>query len=631
MSKPVWVTPKGFLFTATENVYTTFNVSVTGTDISFQLLNGQLPNGIEFTNSGTFLGTPTMVLDNTTSTFTIRASNNEGINDRSFNITVIGPDNPIWITTPGILNIGPNGENYLVNGQFINYQLMALSDIGTINYKLISGELPNTLELKNNGLIQGFVNDFVASGSLNFDFIISASNGVSSSTSSFRIILFRTAPNDLISLQWLNNGNLGVIKSNQNHIIDILLHDPRPNVGTLAFSLTTGTLPPNLVLNTQSGYISGYVVESLDKKENYIFDITAIKTINNNTTSTTQTFELSVLKVNNDDLLWVNTGSLGDVLVGKPVTLQVQTIENLLSSSNSSKYKLKTGTLPPGIELTYDGLIAGIVPTNTATSTEIITYDFEINGLDSNNNILSTGTFSVTTVQNTSTEFTRVYCKPYLTIDKRNLYKNLINNSTIFNPSWIYRKSDTNFGILPEFKIIVDFGLSVENLYNYYTIIEDKFYKRKFQLGKIKVLPYENIYKEIIYEMVFFELSNQFGNDLSKKLNARDADVTKLNMYDLPIDDGFVSTSTNTYYNSIENIRYSLQKELKFTNQLNPDFLNTWSLENNTLENYFVYVPICYAQPGKGMLIKNRLDDCGVDFKLFDIEIDRIIIENTSR
>jgi hypothetical protein len=489
MSKPVWITPKGFLTTVTESVFTTFNISATGTDISYSFLNGSLSNGLFFTNTGTFFGTPDNVLDVTRSTFTIRATNNQGSTDRTFSIDIEGKDDPTWITDPGILNIGPNGENYVVNGQYINYQFIATSDTGTVNYFLNAGSLPKNLELTDNGKIQGYVNDFVASGSKNFDIIVSADNGVSFSTSSFRLILFRTLPNDIIPLQWIGDTNLGTIKSNQNYIFKLPLHDPRPNVGSLIFNITTGTLPNNLELDSISGVISGFVTDQNNFQEDFIFDISATKNINNNTTLTTQTFQISVIPPTREILSWETTGSLGTVLIGKPITLEVKTVAE--NSIQSSKYKIKSGGLPPGTTLKPDGLITGIVPVNTATSTETITYNFEINELDSNNTIMSTGTFSITTVQNTSTEYTRIYCRPYLSIEKRNLYREYIDNTEIFNQSWIYRRSDPNFGIAKDMKIVVDFGINIEYLYNYYTIIQDHFYKRKFQVNDLKISPYK--------------------------------------------------------------------------------------------------------------------------------------------
>jgi len=629
MSKPVWITPKGLLTTATEGVFTTFNISATGTDISYSFLNGSLPNGLFFTNTGTFFGTPDNVLDVTSSTFTVRATNDEGSSDRTFRIDVEGKDDPIWITGPGILNIGPNGENYVVNGQYINYQFTATSDTGTVNYFLVNGSLPKNLELTNNGKIQGYVNDFVASGSKNFDIIVSADNGVSFSTSSFRLILFRTLPNDVIPLQWIGDTNLGTIKSNQNYVFKLPLHDPRPNVGSLIFNVTTGTLPNNLELDSISGVISGFVTDQNNFQEDFIFDISATKTINDNFTSTTQTFQISVIPPTKKTLSWETTGSLGSVVIGKPITLEVKTIAE--NSIQSSKYKIKSGSLPPGTTLKPDGLITGIVPVNTAISTETITYNFEINGLDSNNTILSTGTFSITTVQNTSTEYTRIYCRPYLSIEKRNLYKEYINNTEIFNQSWVYRMSDPNFGIAKDMKIVVDFGINIENLYNYYTIIQDHFYKRKFQVSDLKISPYKTPQGVVIYELLYLEITDQFENNLNKKINARAADVTLSNLYDLIISDGFETTSTNTYYNTIQEIRNSIREEIEFTDDLNPDFLTTWSIENNTSSNYFVYIPICYANPGKGSLIKNRTENSRFDFKIFDIEIDRIIIEKTKR
>ena len=64
---------------------------------SVKIISGELPGGIYL--DGTQLrGTPREVSRETTSTFVIRATYNNEISDRTFKITVQGPDAPKWIT-----------------------------------------------------------------------------------------------------------------------------------------------------------------------------------------------------------------------------------------------------------------------------------------------------------------------------------------------------------------------------------------------------------------------------------------------------------------------------------------------------------------------------------------------------
>jgi hypothetical protein len=166
MSGPVWVTPAGFLGTLSERRTISIPVVATGTGITYSLISGSLPTGVYLNpNTGLLLGTPISVALDTDTTFVVRAQNSAGVADRTFNFTTTGVDAPIWVTPRGILPIGLNGELYVINQQYVNYQLRAETDIllsgNTLKYYIADnqGQLPPGLTLSQNGTIQGFVND----------------------------------------------------------------------------------------------------------------------------------------------------------------------------------------------------------------------------------------------------------------------------------------------------------------------------------------------------------------------------------------------------------------------------------------------------------------------------------------
>ena len=166
MSGPVWVTPAGFLGTLSERRTISIPVVATGTGITYSLISGSLPTGVYLNpNTGLLLGTPISVALDTDTTFVVRAQNSAGVADRTFNFTTTGVDAPIWVTPRGILPIGLNGELYVINQQYVNYQLRAETDIllsgNTLKYYIADnqGQLPPGLTLSQNGTIQGYVKD----------------------------------------------------------------------------------------------------------------------------------------------------------------------------------------------------------------------------------------------------------------------------------------------------------------------------------------------------------------------------------------------------------------------------------------------------------------------------------------
>ncbi len=118
MAQPVWVTPAGDLGTIAENLFFQRPIEAVDPDggtLTYTLIAGRLPEGVQVTSNGliegvpqafvTLRGTPTEVSENVTSTFAIRATSPDGlsINDRTFSLTVTGQDAPTFTTPAGSL------------------------------------------------------------------------------------------------------------------------------------------------------------------------------------------------------------------------------------------------------------------------------------------------------------------------------------------------------------------------------------------------------------------------------------------------------------------------------------------------------------------------------------------------
>ena len=302
-SIPSWITPSGFLFTATELVSTTTRVVASGTNISYKLLTGSLPSGLSISSTGTIYGAPTAVLNTTTNKFVVRATNILGVADRTFTVDVSGRDNPAWATPAGFLTVGVNSEQYALNDQWVDFQLSATpveAPAGsTIIYYIPSnaGRLPPGLTMNRSGRITGFIKDtltynsqisstggyddesydsytydhdvvspLIVSGATTpgipkiYRFRVIATDGVTNTERTFKImvssteILYNTVTSmtsagvtvptnarfSLQSMQWLNGTDLGVIRAGNNHQLPVTIYDPAPYVGTITYSIIQG-------------------------------------------------------------------------------------------------------------------------------------------------------------------------------------------------------------------------------------------------------------------------------------------------------------------------------------------------------------------------------------------------------
>lgn len=156
-----WITPAGNLGTVPSGEFYKLPIqaeSVSNSTITFSVVSGELPPGMQLVSSGFLQGVPEflnplVVNESLTYRFTIRATNGAGrVNDQSFSLTVTNVYGPI---------IRPNteflGSNF--DGTYYSQQLRVqeLNPAVQIQWAVVAGSLPPGLTLDSNGLISGWV------------------------------------------------------------------------------------------------------------------------------------------------------------------------------------------------------------------------------------------------------------------------------------------------------------------------------------------------------------------------------------------------------------------------------------------------------------------------------------------
>lgn len=184
MAQPYFITDAGSLGTIQELEF--YNLQLVARDpeeasnntgLTFTLLAGKLPDGIAIAYTGLLDGIPTQrskvkgvpyeVSENITSTFVIRITDAEGlVADRTFSLTVAGPDSPVWSTAEGKLLDVHDGEE-------VNISVAATdSDQDVLTYTIFNGALPPGLVMNSTtGQITGRVSKLSGS-SQEFTFFV---------------------------------------------------------------------------------------------------------------------------------------------------------------------------------------------------------------------------------------------------------------------------------------------------------------------------------------------------------------------------------------------------------------------------------------------------------------------------
>jgi Putative Ig domain len=170
MAYPVWITPPGDLGKIQALQF--FEVGLTavdpngdpnGADVTYSVVSGKLPPGLQLDSSGQVTGNPKdkysldgvpfIVDKDRTFNFSVRARSTDGkITDRSFVITVTGNFAPQLLTS----NFVPLGT--FLDGSEISLQLNAVDlNNDALTWKVINGTLPPGLNLTQTGQITGIL------------------------------------------------------------------------------------------------------------------------------------------------------------------------------------------------------------------------------------------------------------------------------------------------------------------------------------------------------------------------------------------------------------------------------------------------------------------------------------------
>jgi hypothetical protein len=400
--------------------------------------------------------------------------------------------------------------------------------------------------------------------------------------------------------------DLGTVRANNN--VDIPVTISTDTFQTVAYTLSSGDLPIGLSLSTSTGYIYGYLPYQPAYIRRYSFDIQNTRTskITGAITNYTNSYTLSVEGETESAIEWVTSSTLGTIETGLVSELGI--VARPVNSNYVIKYSLINGKLPLGLSLSVDGSIAGTVEygnTGTYSFTARASDVYELSAIDRQ--------FTVESVETTSTQYTEIYYKPFLTREKRSYYQDFISNTFTFDPKLIYRFQDPNFGVQNNIKMVLEFGIEKVNLSKYAEALTTSFYKKRIYFGDIKTAVAKDSTGTVVYEVVYVDaVDDQKGVD-------------------------FVFTSNGTWHPaSFDNQKLKLKSltlsdgsDININENSTPRYMQTPQGESYIQPYYLAVIPLCYALPGQGKKIISRIKLSGFDFKLINFEIDRLIVQKS--
>lgn len=156
MAQPTWNTASGSIGTFPANIAMSFALSASpvspATTLTYSLLSGTLPTNLSLSSAGVISGTAETVLNDTTYTFVVRATDNlTNIRDRTFTITISSIASPKFTTPNGtLINV--------IDSEWLSFQVSYSNPISTntVIIRKVQGDFPPGIEINDYGIIRGY-------------------------------------------------------------------------------------------------------------------------------------------------------------------------------------------------------------------------------------------------------------------------------------------------------------------------------------------------------------------------------------------------------------------------------------------------------------------------------------------
>ena len=654
MTQPVWQTPAGSLGTVPADSYYSATVLATvptgSQTVKYRVIAGNLPNGMVCSATGQLTGIPNLTVTegqvdvvtsgSITAKFAIRAYTErqvsgvtvvDNIADRTFTITVINPDYPLWITPAGEIGQFFAGTN-LEPGYQLEYTNDNPDNIPP-SVTLIAGQLPPGLSVSDKGLISGFLEynteitaeagfsrddqglseypwDFnTRSSSYNYQFTLRLTDGRTSTERTFTMFVWSistfvastteiTADNTFLTASISSDagpiilntpGSIGTTRSNSFFTYQFVGRDAEGSVlGYRGFDL-----PPGLTLDERTGWLYGYVPQQGFTENTYDFRIQTYLYYRPVVNSVEYEFSLTYAGQIANEVTWISPSDLGTIANGGTSEF---TVEAVTKSGQSLSYSLLEGSnsrLPQGLTLLPSGNIVGRVSFNTfmldtgtttfdgGDTTFDLTCTFTVQAVSPNNYVNVTKTFTITIIDLHDKPYIDLYIKAMPPQSSRDIITSLLQNRTVFPQELLYRPDDPNFGLATNVRYNHTYGLNPLNLDAYLSAMVINHYWKHLILGPIKTAQARDDAGQVIYEVVYSEIIDDLVNNDGESVNP---DVTI--PYPITNDDG---TITIVYPNSLEDMRNQMIEALGQESNIVP----RWMLSKQADGKILGYTKCC--------------------------------------
>ena len=588
MATPVWTTTAGKIATIDEQVAYSLQLEANTSDstaITYSVIAGSLPAGMQVTPAGLLTGTPAEVAKRTLYTFVVRATAGTTITDRTFSLDVQGSDAPVFTTASGQLQLDDStsvGLYWVIDGASVSLQMQA-TDSDTragqvLVYEIVQGSLPPGVTMSKTGLISGIVqltddqrygerggydasqedyDDVVydrtvtsKSISKNFDFIVRVSDGTSFIEQNNSIFVYSAdfwrVSNTAITIDaseidgspltmdlsanrrpvFRTGSNLGTFRHDNALVVKIDVEDFDPLQGDLEYSIQSGSLPAGVSIDINSGELYGQLARQSAVEVDYTFTVRANRVVATGiNVFTDQQFTMKVIGEIDIGIAFTTPTVVGTLKADIPSLLSIEAVAE--ETNRVLSYSVTSGALPTGITLSEQGnLIGAIDPSDFTDSTRA--YTFTVTVSDQYQEAATSKEFTVNLdIPYTQTEYGNMSGHATSFIDQ-NIFYSIAQDPNINSVENIFRPEDSTFGMRVKPDMLMMSGLEAQTLTVFQQQMEQNHAAKTLYFGDIKTAVAKEG-TDTKYEVVYIEIKdnlvNKSGNAVSSAIKLRDAVV----------------------------------------------------------------------------------------------------------
>jgi hypothetical protein len=129
-------------------------------------------------------------------------------------------------------------------------------------------------------------------------------------------------------------------------------------------------------------------------------------------------------------------------------------------------------------------------------------------------------TFHVRVIREYNRPYQNLYVRAMPPPNDRALIRNLLDNTDIFVPEYIYRPDDVNFGKSRQVTYAHAFGLAPDTLDRYVASLYENHYWKNLILGQIRTAQARDpVTNEVVYEVVYSEIIDDQVNSAGQSVN----------------------------------------------------------------------------------------------------------------